>query len=76
MYDVHKFMALDAYQVQYFIEQVGLSAASFGVATEDVEAVGHALQGLFGVKCAPKTSVAPSWTPELQSICIAVSERI
>ena len=76
MYEVHKFMALDAYQVQYFIEQVGLSAASFGVTTADVEAVGHAIQSMFGVKCAPKFSVAPGLPRALQSICIAVSERV
>ena len=72
MYDVHKFMALDAYQVQYFIHQVGLSAASFGVADADIEYVGHALQGFFGVKCAPETKIIPDAGKELQSICIAV----
>ena len=35
MYEVHKFMALDSNEVGYFIEQVGLSAKSFGVAEED-----------------------------------------
>ena len=72
MYETHKFMALNAYQVQYFIQQVGLSAASFGVATEDVTAVGEALQGYFGVKCAPETEIIMGQGKELQSICIAV----
>ncbi|KAK3723712.1 hypothetical protein LTR37_001593 [Vermiconidia calcicola] len=71
MYETHKFMALNAYQVQYFIQQVGLSAASFGVATEDVTAVGEALQGYFGVKCAPETEIIMGQGKELQSICIA-----
>ena len=73
MYQVHKFMALDAYEVQYFIEQVGLSALSFGVAVEDVEVVGLALQDLFGFRCAPKIDVLPGGNEDLQSICIAVS---
>lgn len=73
MYSVHKFMALDAYEVQYFIEQVGLSAASFGVQQQDIEWVGHALQGYFGFRCAPKSQVVPGKKDELQSICVAVS---
>lgn len=71
MYEVHKFMALDAAEVGYFIEQVGLSAASFGVATADVDIVGKALTDLFDYRCAPATSVLPKEAPELQSICIA-----
>jgi hypothetical protein len=72
MYEVHKDMALDAVQVGYFITQVGLSAASFGVATADVEAVGKALMDLFGYRCAPPATVVPSQGPQLHSVCIAV----
>src|SRR5271163_1287309 len=53
MYEVHKYMALDAFQV-------GLSAASFGVAQADVEAVGMSLNNLFGYKCARPATVVPS----------------
>ena len=70
-YEVHKFMALDAYQVGYFITQVGLSAASFGVTTEDVTAVGMSLNKVFNYKCALPTPVVPSQGPQLQAICIA-----
>lgn len=73
MYDVHKYMALGVYEVAYFIEQVGLSAASFGVATEDVTAVGMALNSLFGYRCAPPTTVIKEQGPQLQAICIEVS---
>lgn len=72
MYDVHKFMKLDVNEVGYFIEQVGLSAASFGVATEDVQAIGDALNKYFGYKCSPKTKIVPTAPPEFQSICIDV----
>jgi hypothetical protein len=72
MYEVHKHMALDAFQVGYFITQVGLSAASFGVATADIEAMGMALMDLFGYKCAPPATVVPAQGPQLQSVCIAV----
>jgi hypothetical protein len=73
MYDVHKYMALGASEVAYFIEQVGLSAASFGVADEDVTAVGMALNSLFGYKCAPATTVIKDQGAQLQAICIEVS---
>ncbi|KAI9840744.1 MAG: hypothetical protein M1838_003928 [Thelocarpon superellum] len=69
MYQVHKFMALDPFEVGYFITQVGLSAASFGVATEDVTTVGEALGKLFDYRCSPPTTVIPSQGPQLQSIC-------
>jgi hypothetical protein len=71
MYEVNKYMALDAVQVGYFITQVGLSAASFGVATADVEAVGKALMDLFGNRCAPPATVVPLQGPQLHSVCIA-----
>jgi len=71
MYEVHKFMDLDAAEVGYFITQVGLSASSFGVADSDVQAVGTALNSLFGSRCAPPTTVIKAQGPQLQSICIA-----
>lgn len=70
-YNVHKFMDLDIYQVTYFIQQVGLSAASFGVAPADVQYVGTALMQLFGYKCAPPMTVIPAQGAQLQAICIA-----
>ncbi|KAI0543513.1 hypothetical protein F4679DRAFT_568386 [Xylaria curta] len=71
MYEVHKFMALDPYEVGYFITQVGLAASSFGVADSDVQAVGEALISLFDYRCAPPTAVIPSQGAQLQAICIA-----
>ncbi|KAI8947354.1 hypothetical protein F4801DRAFT_561207 [Xylaria longipes] len=71
MYEVHKFMALDPYEVGYFINQVGLAASSFGVADSDVQAVGTALSSLFDYRCAPPTAVIESQGAQLQAICIA-----
>ncbi|KAI8625085.1 hypothetical protein F5Y19DRAFT_489928 [Xylariaceae sp. FL1651] len=71
MYDVHKFMALDVHEVGYFITQVGLAASSFGVADSDVQAVGKALNSLFGYRCAPATTIIKSQGSQLQAICIA-----
>ncbi|KAH6684662.1 hypothetical protein B0J14DRAFT_498425 [Halenospora varia] len=70
MYRVHKFMDLSAAEVGYFIEQVAMSAASFGVATSDLMVVGTALNSLFGYRCAPETVVIPSQSAQLQAICI------
>nr|POE56541.1 hypothetical protein CFP56_33513 [Quercus suber] len=71
MYDVHKFMDLDANEVGFFVEQVGLSAASFGVTNDDVTAVGAALNKFFGSKCSPQAQIVPSAVAEYQAICIA-----
>ncbi|KAF2806179.1 uncharacterized protein BDZ99DRAFT_510646 [Mytilinidion resinicola] len=71
MAEVHRFMDLEAAEVGYFIEQVGLSAASFGVTNDDVTAVGTALTKLFDYKCAPPVAILPNGTAELQSICQA-----
>ncbi|TVY33938.1 hypothetical protein LOCC1_G008541, partial [Lachnellula occidentalis] len=70
MYTVHKFMDLSAAEVGYFISQVAMSAASFGVAEDDLTVVGKALTSTFDVKCAPPTAVIKSQGPQLQSICI------
>lgn len=70
MYSVHKFMDLNLAEMTYFIQQVGMSAASFGVAESDVKAVGEALNKLFNVRCAPPTEVIKGQGQQLQSICI------
>ena len=75
MYNVHKYMALSNAEVGYFIQQVGLSAASFGVAEADVKAVGEALTDAFGYKCAPKAMVVGEGE-ELQSICTEVRRAV
>jgi hypothetical protein len=67
--NIPRFMDLDPYQLGYFITQVGLSAASFGVAAADVTAVGMELEKVFGYKCSPPATVIKAQGPELQSIC-------
>ncbi|KAI6780272.1 uncharacterized protein J7T54_003051 [Emericellopsis cladophorae] len=70
MYEVHKFMNLNLAENTYFIQQVGMAAASFGVAEEDVTTVGTALNSLFNVRCAPPATAVKAQGPQLQSICI------
>ncbi|RNJ55423.1 hypothetical protein D7B24_008561 [Verticillium nonalfalfae] len=71
MYEVHKFMDLDPSEMGYFIQQVALAAESFGVAKDDITAVGKALTDLFNFKCLPAAEVIPGQGKQLQSICIA-----
>lgn len=71
MQAVHRFMFLSKPEMDYFITQVGLAAASFGVAEEDVTAVGEALNKLFNYKCSPPTTVIKEQGDQLQSICQA-----
>jgi hypothetical protein len=63
-------MDLSYAEVTYFIEQVALSAMSFGVAKDDLAAVGAALMNTFGYRCEPPMTVIPAQGPQLQSICI------
>jgi hypothetical protein len=64
-------MDLDANEVGYFIQQVGLSATSFGVTTDDATAVGQLLTTTFDSKCSAAATVIPSQGPQLQAICTA-----
>ncbi|KAF4780842.1 hypothetical protein HER10_EVM0003375 [Colletotrichum scovillei] len=70
MYEVHKFMDLDQNELGYFITQVAMAAASFGVAQDDLKAVGMALNQLFGMRCSPPATAIPEQGPQLQAICI------
>jgi hypothetical protein len=71
MYNVHKFMDLNATQFGYFVQEVGLAALSFGVDPNDLVPVATALGTLFGQRCAPVVSVLGGSVPaEPQSICI------
>ncbi|OHE99635.1 hypothetical protein CORC01_04993 [Colletotrichum orchidophilum] len=70
MYEVHKFMDLDENELGYFISQVAMAAASFGVAQDDLKVVGMALYQLFGMRCSPPATAIPEQGPQLQAICI------
>lgn len=56
--------------MDYFITQVGLAAASFGVAKDDITVVANALNTTFNVACAPAAAVIKAQGPQLQAICI------
>jgi hypothetical protein len=64
-----RFMDLSYAEVGYFISQVAASAASFGVATDDLKIVGEALGNLFNFRCLPPTTIVEAQGPQLQSIC-------
>ena len=62
-------MDLDANEVGYFIQNVGLAALSFGVTQADVNTVGGVLMQYFGYRCSPPLDIV-GMGPQLQSICI------
>ncbi|KAJ8068453.1 hypothetical protein OCU04_004008 [Sclerotinia nivalis] len=68
-YEVHKFMNLSDAEVNYFIEQIALSASSFGVSASDLMIIGYALRQSFGYRCLPPATIIPSQGAQLQSIC-------
>jgi hypothetical protein len=68
MYQVHKFMNLNHNQVSYFIQQVGLSAQSFGVSNDDISSISNTLGNLFNYKCLKPIPLINNQT-SLQSIC-------
>lgn len=70
-YSVHKYMYLTTAQNTYFINQVALSAQSFGVASADIAVVGTALNSLFNQRCSANVSVPMSAPAAPQAICIA-----
>ena len=57
----------------YFITQVGLAAASFGVAEADIKTVGESLNKAFNMRCAPAISLGKGIPEVLQNICLAES---
>lgn len=73
MSQVHRFMNLDETEMNYFIQQVGLSATSFGVSAEDATAVGNSLNKTFNYRCAPPTVLGPGFANVSQSTCLASS---
>jgi len=70
MYEVHKFMGLGKPEMDYFIAQVGLAAASFGVAKDDITAVAKSLNTAFNMACSPPATIIKAQGEQLQAICI------
>ncbi|KAI9650044.1 hypothetical protein NHQ30_000057 [Ciborinia camelliae] len=64
-----QFMDLSDAEVNYFIEQIALSAENIGVDTSDIMIIRYKLKQLFGHRCSPPTTVLPYEGPQLQSIC-------
>ncbi|KAL4899299.1 hypothetical protein BDW74DRAFT_183832 [Aspergillus multicolor] len=72
MYEVHRFMDLDTFQMSFFIQQVQDSALSLGFFPADAASLADKLDTSFNRRCAPVTRVGGiSAPPELQAICIA-----
>ncbi|OAQ96165.1 hypothetical protein LLEC1_02110, partial [Akanthomyces lecanii] len=73
MYKVHKFMNLGKPEMDYFITQVAMAAASFGVAKDDITVVGKALGDNFNMRCSAPAEVIKGKGAQPQAICIKSS---
>ncbi|KAI1189119.1 hypothetical protein F5B17DRAFT_392497 [Nemania serpens] len=72
MYEVHKYMDLNAAELGYFIEQAVKGLISFGFSDADAQFVNATLSGKFNERCAPAEPIIPaSAGPQLQAICVA-----
>ncbi|KAH8651436.1 hypothetical protein BX600DRAFT_528722 [Xylariales sp. PMI_506] len=72
MYEVHKYMDLNAAEMNYFVEQAVKGLISFGFSDADAQFVNSTLDTTFNRRCAPAQSlIPPSAGPQLQAICIA-----
>ncbi|KAI0444912.1 hypothetical protein F4803DRAFT_220304 [Xylaria telfairii] len=72
MYEVHKYMDLNAAEMGYFVEQAVKGLISFGFSDADAQFVNATLNGKFNKRCAPAEAIIPpSAGPQLQAICIA-----
>lgn len=65
----HKFMNISNTQNLYFIQQVGLTALSFGVTVADATAVGSALNSTFNLRCSAPAMIGPGYAAVNQSVC-------
>ncbi|KAJ3258578.1 hypothetical protein HK103_003538 [Boothiomyces macroporosus] len=70
MLDTHRFMNLNKATMDFFIDQVGQAAISFGVTADDATKVGQALQTLFNNQCAPLAKLTPQTAPTEQGFCL------
>jgi hypothetical protein len=73
MYEVHRYMDLDRYQMGFFIELCVSSMKSLGISAADADLFGDTLTSLFDFRCSPPALIPkePAAGPELQSVCIA-----
>ncbi|KAI0468485.1 hypothetical protein F4859DRAFT_490521 [Xylaria cf. heliscus] len=72
MYEVHKYMDLNAAELGYFIEQAVKGLISFGFSDADAQFVNATLDSKFNKRCAPAGAlIPPSAGPQLQAICVA-----
>ncbi|KAH7109515.1 hypothetical protein EDB81DRAFT_612145, partial [Dactylonectria macrodidyma] len=72
MYEVHKFMDLNAAEMGFFVDQAVRGLLSFGFTDADAQFVNTTLDSVFNRRCAPAAAVIPPDAgPQLQAICIA-----
>lgn len=72
MYEVHKYMDIDKYEMNFFTEQIVTAVASVGFEQPDIDFTNSSLYATFANRCSPPTTVIPADAgPQLQAICVA-----
>ncbi|KAJ9136887.1 hypothetical protein NKR23_g9480 [Pleurostoma richardsiae] len=72
MYEVHKYMDLNAAEMGFFIDQATRGLLSIGFTSADAQFVNTTLDKTFNKRCAPAAPVVPADAgPQLQAICVA-----
>ncbi|EFX05774.1 hypothetical protein CMQ_3843 [Grosmannia clavigera kw1407] len=72
MYEVHKFMDLNAGEMGFFVDQAVRGLLSIGFSDPDAQFVNSTLTDKFNLRCAPAEAIIPpSAGAQLQAICIA-----
>jgi hypothetical protein len=69
LYQIHKYMALDPFEVGYFIEQVGLAAQLVGLTPKEANTLTTALGEGVTYRCRPAVVLFKGGVPGPQSIC-------
>ncbi|KAH7142060.1 hypothetical protein EDB81DRAFT_653776 [Dactylonectria macrodidyma] len=72
MFEVHKFMDLNAAEMGFFVDQAVRGLLSIGFTDSDAQFVNNTLETVYNRRCAPPAGVIPPTAgPQLQAICIA-----
>jgi hypothetical protein len=69
LYEVHKFMSLDPYDLGYFIDQVEGAARVIGLTAGEAAAIKQEMSSSLTFRCKPKVAITPGAPLGPQSIC-------
>ena len=69
LYEIHKYMALDPFELGYFIEQVGLAGQLVGLTADEAEGIQNKMDQSLTYRCRANSALFPGGIVGPQSIC-------